>query len=504
MQDQSDSETPPNAPSGKTLISAITPVEKGEKAPTIVIVGRPNVGKSSIFNRLFGRKRALVHDMPGVTRDRLEEKTEWVVRAKTYAFNVIDTGGLGGETFAVEIERQVQIALTKADIVLWVVDGKLGVVPQDEEISSLLIRSGLRKKGVPVYILVNKLDDHQKLEMSTLSEFYEYSENLFPLSAEHALGFEDLKEAVVADLTKREVLRPILVEEPVLEHPRIAIVGKPNVGKSTLVNALLREERMIVSDVAGTTIDSIDSECTIDGFRFTLIDTAGIRRKNKTEQGVEVLSVIQTKKALERCNVAFLVLDGEEGLVDQDERLAGLIEEVGCSVVLIMNKWDTQKKNTVFTKEEAAKSIREKIPFLKYAPILFLSAKERTGFKHMGDLVQDILEQRKVKIPTHELTEWIRAKSEVHNPKNVKFFLCHHAGKNPPTFVCHVSQPENVETALERHFMNAMREEWGFMGTPIRFHFVAKKVQKLKRKNDRSLKAKADARRESSTRNQKA
>lgn len=465
-------------------------LEKNKKRnPTLVIIGRPNVGKSSIFNRLFGRKRALVHDMPGVTRDRLEETTQWQVRAKTYEFNVIDTGGLGGELFSVEIERQVTIALEKADSVFWVVDGQLGLSPQDKQIARLINKRGLKAREVPVNILVNKLDSHQNLEESTLSEFYEFGFEIYPISAEHNLGFEDLKEAVVKDLRERNLLQPLKEEDETSKnkYPRIAIVGKPNVGKSTLVNALLNEDRMIVSDLAGTTIDSIDSICEIDGYKFNLIDTAGIRRKNKTEQGVEVLSVLQSKKALERCDIAFLVMDGEEGIVDQDERLAGMIEDVGCSVVLVLNKWDTQKKNKKFTKDEAAKSIREKIPFLKYAPILFMSALEKTGFENIGDLIYDILEQRKVRIPTHEFTEWVRATAEVHNPRNVKFFLCHHAGKNPPTFVCHVSQPENIDIALERHFMNALREQWGFMGTPIRFQFVQKKKQKLKRKNDRSL-----------------
>ena len=456
-----------------------------EPNPTIVIVGRPNVGKSSIFNRLFGRKRALVHDFPGVTRDRLEERTEWHVRAKTYAFNVIDTGGLGGEAFTAEIARQVDIALSKADLVLWIVDGQTGLVSQDEEIAILLNRSGLKKKEIPLYVLVNKLDDHHRLDDSTISEFYSYSDLVMPISAEHNLGFEDLKESIVENLVGRELLIPLLVEEKPVFIPKIAIVGKPNVGKSTLVNALLREERMIVSNIAGTTIDSIDSEVVLDGYPFTLIDTAGIRRKNKTEQGVEVLSVLQSKKALERCDVAFLIMDGEEGIAEQDERLGGLIEEVGCSVVLVMNKWDTQRGNKKFTQEDAALRIRDKIPFLKYAPILFLSAKERTGFEHLGELVADILEQRKLKIATKEFTEWVRARAEIHNPRNVKFYLCHQAGRSPPTFVCHVSQPKNIDTALERHLMNAIREEWGFMGSPLRLVFLESKSRKLGRKNDR-------------------
>src|SRR5690606_8914106 len=207
-------------------------------------------------------------------------------------------------------------------------------------------------------------------------------------------------------------------EDPI---PRVAIVGRPNVGKSTMVNALMGEERMITSPVAGTTVDAIDTLCAVNGKPLMLIDTAGIRRKSKTEKGVEVLSVIQARKALERADVALLVLDGEGGMTDQDEKIAGLIEEVGCSVILVMNKWDTQRGKKNFTKSDAAEQIRHNFGFLKYAPIMFVSAKEGTGFKGLGDLIYDILAQRRLKIPTHEFTEWMSRQSEVHNPANVKF-----------------------------------------------------------------------------------
>jgi GTP-binding protein len=219
-------------------------------------------------------------------------------------------------------------------------------------------------------------------------------------------------------------------------------------------------------------VDAIDSLCAVNGKSLVLIDTAGIRRKSKTEQGVEVLSVVQARKALERADVALLVLDGETGTTDQDEKIAGLIEEIGCSVILVMNKWDTQRGNKNFTKNDAAEKIRYDFGFLRYAPILFASAKEGTGFKDLGELIYDILGQRRLKIPTHEFTEWMSRESEVHNPANVKFYLSHQVSRHPPTFVSHVSQPSKIHFTLHRHLLNAIRERWGFMGTPLRLLFV--------------------------------
>lgn len=252
----------------------------------------------------------------------------------------------------------------------------------------------------------------------------------------------------------------------------MAIVGKPNVGKSTLVNALVGEDRMITSPIAGTTVDSVDSTAILNDKEFLLIDTAGIRRKSKTEQGIEVLSVVQTRKALERADIAILLLDGDEGVTDQDEKIGGLIEEAGCAVILAINKWDTQKSNPKFTKEMASEKIRKKMAYLKYAPMMFVSAKERRGLDDLGDLVEEILHQRRLKIPTHEFTEWVRKESTIHNPDNAKFYMCHQTGRNPPTFVCHVNNPDQVHFSLRRHLVNAMRERWGFMGNPVRLLFL--------------------------------
>jgi GTP-binding protein len=483
--------------------------------PRIVVVGRPNVGKSTLFNRLVGYKRALVHDEPGVTRDRLELETTWWVKAKEFPVLVTDTGGLGGERFVDEIKKQVDIALAEADAVLMVFDGQAGLTPADEELIRGFIQSGLAKR-VPFIGVVNKVD--AEVHESMINDFYAAGlERLLTVSAEHDRGIDDLEvsiaEALGFDFEKaatvsesgsaseeeetagiegesdgdaddeaeelegelEEGLEGELEDEPEPTErkvPRIAILGRPNVGKSTLVNALLGEERMITSPIAGTTVDSIDSVVELGGRPFVVVDTAGIRRKSKTEQGVEVLSVVQSRKALESADIAILVLDGEGGITDQDEKIGGLIEESGKSVILAVNKWDTQRRNPEFTRDIAADVLRKEMGFLKYAPIVFMSAKFGRGIDGLADLVDEILSQRRLKLATRELTEWVRRESTIHNPMNAKFFLAHQSGRHPPTFVVHVNDPERVHFSLQRHLVNALRERWGFMGSPVRMLFI--------------------------------
>jgi GTP-binding protein len=476
--------------------------------PRILIMGRPNVGKSTLFNRLLARKRALVHDLPGVTRDRLEEKTEWPWKGSLIPVRLIDTGGLGSGHFSREIEEQVESGLADADIVLVVFDGQAGLTMEDRDVVRKMRTSGLMQQK-PVIGIVNKVD--VELHEEFQNDFFQAGfDRLMTVSAEHNRGIDDLKNEIFSICLEME--HPALVEaldesieesfdeedkkladeetssEPAL--PRIAIVGRPNVGKSTLVNAILGQKRMITSPMAGTTVDAVDSLAEIDGRPCVLIDTAGIRRKSRTDDGVEVLSVIQAKKALERADVALLVLDGETGLTEQDEKIGGLIEEVGCSVVLIVNKWDTQASNPDFSKDDAAERVRKKMAFLKYAPVVFTSGLKRQGLRGMGDLIEEILSQRGVKVATHEFTEWVRKESTVHNPHNAKFYLSHQVSRHPPTFVCHVSDAEKVHFSLKRHLINALRERWGFMGTPVRMMFVAGK-SKRKAKTTQQLQKKA-------------
>lgn len=433
---------------------------------TVAIIGRPNVGKSTLFNRFLGRKRSLVHNLPGVTRDRIVEKTNWYTASGQRHIALFDTGGIGEGPFSDEIKTQVQSALTEADVALWVVDGKTGIHPEDDALFQHLCKLNVGAK-IPLWVVVNKIDT-PVLEPEA-AVFYRFGfDQVFAISAEHDRGVEDLKDALALKFQKAETLPE---EAPVRELPRVAIVGRPNVGKSTFVNAVLGENRMIVSPIAGTTIDAVETIARIGDFDCALVDTAGMRRKAKTEQGVEVLSVVQTRKALEDALLALLILDAEVGVHEQDEKIAGLIEEAGCGVVLVVNKWDLQKKNKNFTKEEAAERIRSKMRFLEYAPILFISAKERRGIGPLGDLLGEILRQRDVKIGTHELTEFIKRESEVHNPANAKFYLSHQVSRHPPTFVCHVSDPEKVHYSLRRHLVRAVRATWGYMGNPVRLLF---------------------------------
>lgn len=461
----------------------------------IVIVGRPNVGKSSLFNRLLGRKRSLVLDTPGVTRDRIVEPASFWVRAREYRVNLIDTGGLGEGQFKEEIRLQVETALKEASVILFVVDIKAGLTHEDREVFSELRRAGATDK-VPVILVLNKADSDSAEE--AMNEFYGLGvDTLLPVSAEHALQIDELKEMIVdriftgsqeeadeeeGDEEGDAQLEPVAEgeEEETGESwqrktPRIAIVGQPNVGKSTLLNAICGEKRTIVSPIAGTTVDPIDLDIRWNDRDFVLVDTAGIRRKNKTEQGIEVLSVVQTRKALERADLAFLVMDAEKGVYDQDEKIAGLIEEAGCSVVLVLNKWDTQVDNREFSQKTAEEELRKKIRFLGYAPLVFTTAIDSIGLDRLFRMAVHVLEQRSVKVQTRELTEYVRQEAEVHNPHNAKFYFVHQSGRNPPTFVAHVSDPRKVHFSLSRHLVRALRERYGYLGSPIRFHFLKTK-----------------------------
>ena len=479
----------------------------------VVIVGRPNVGKSSLFNRLLGRKRSLVLDTPGVTRDRIVEPVTWWIAAREYEFNLIDTGGLGHERFKEEIAMQVQTALDEADVVLFVMDIREGLTFADESVFNELRKAGLRD-SLPVIGVLNKADNDTLDE--EINQFYQFGlDVVMAVSAEHKLGIEELQETIVElakavplpakkdqDLpatedfendeiaTKNKRLDAIeaagrdvdltrldqeVEENYIPRTPNIAIIGQPNVGKSTMLNAICGQKRTIVSPIAGTTVDAIDTKINWRGRDFIMIDTAGIRRKNKTEQGIEVLSVVQTRKTLERADVALLLIDAEKGVYDQDEKIAGMIEEMGVSVILVLNKWDTQQHNDEFSQKAAEEMLRKQIRFLGYAPLVFTTAKDGLGLDRLFRMVEHVVEQRTVKISTREITDFIRAEILANNPFNAKFYLIHQTGRHPPTFVAHVSDPKKIHFSLARHLIKAIRAKWGFLGTPIRFHFLKAK-----------------------------
>ncbi|MCC7441440.1 MAG: ribosome biogenesis GTPase Der [Bdellovibrionales bacterium] len=458
--------------------------ETSSKELTLLIVGRPNVGKSTLFNRLAGRKQALVLDVPGVTRDRNEARVSWRVNDQPYTVRLVDTGGLAGELFDEEIAAQVAAGMREADLILAVFDGRAGYIPQDAEALER-VRRQPEFTGVPVLGIVNKID-HDGVE-EVVHEFHASGlDELMTVSAEHGRGILELQARV----------REILEAEPSPEEesaeldrarrrktgslvPRIAVLGRPHVGKSTLVNALLGRERMITSPMAGTTIDSVDSEVELDGHPYVLVDTAGIRRKSKTEQGVEVLSVVLARKALDRADIALFVVDAEAGISDQDAKVAGLCDAAGTSVVILVNKWDLKESKPGASRKAAAEQVRQGLKFLSWAPVVFTSGLKREGLEGLGDLIHDVLEQKAAKVSSRDLTEWMREQLLIRNPSGARLFFAHQSGTHPPTFVGHVNDPRKVHFSMERNFINGIRERWGYMGSPVRLKFQASKARGL-------------------------
>ncbi len=427
----------------------------------VVIIGRANVGKSTLFNRLIGRKDNLVHNTPGVTRDRLERDLFWQMPGKNFAIRLVDTGGLGEGRFAAEIEEQVIEALKKANMILFMVNYQDGVLPGDLELfHSLKRKTYAPTKPQHAVTVVNKVDDPKHED--NIADFYTVMlDDLILVSSEHNRGVEDLKGLIMEHAT------PVEAEPEDLRIPKIALIGRPNVGKSTLMNTLLNEKRMIVSPIAGTTSDAVTFKVSFGDTQYELIDTAGIRRKDKTNQGVEVLSVVRTRQALESADVALFMLDGTQGVTDQDEKISGLIEQAGASIIVVVNKWDTHK-GSGFTRTLAETHIREQMGHLHYAPIVYISAKHNQGLQQLPALIVKVLEERRLRVSTKELTDFIQKEAMEHNPAHAKFFYCHQVGSHPPSFVFHVNDPKKIHVTLERTLANSMRRMWGFTGTPIR------------------------------------
>jgi GTP-binding protein len=433
--------------------------------PIIAIVGRPNVGKSTLFNRIAGERKAIVWDEPGVTRDRNYADGEWSGRP----FTLIDTGGFDPDStdeIFTEMRAQVRLAMDEAKVILFVLDGKEGLTPTDVEIADLL-----RRQEKPVFAVVNKVDGPRHEEKAL--EFYRLGfDPLYSLSAEHGYGVSELLDAVAP-------LLPETSEEvPDEDVVRVAVIGRPNVGKSSLINRFLGYERVIVNETPGTTRDSIDTAFERKGRKYVLVDTAGIRRKSRISLQLEKFSIVQALQTVDRCDVALLMIDPVEEVTEQDSKIGGFIHEKGKGCIIVVNKWDLVEKETNTMKEYEAR-VREELKYLAYAPILFISVKSGQRLPKVLDTVDRVAEQGNRKISTGELNRhlgrWVEA---VHPPlfnnRPVKLNYITQVGTRPPTFAIFTNFPRGIHFSYQRYLVNQMREVYGFEGVPVRLQFRRK------------------------------
>jgi GTPase len=452
------------------------------RKPIVAIVGRPNVGKSTLFNRLVGERLAVVDDTPGTTRDRLMAEGEW----QGHAFDVVDTGGIdpdffrrgdplsvGSADYIPQIRAQAEMAMRDADLVLFLVDSDSGVTPSDREVADILRKNQSRGAGgesTPILLVVNKSDNRSRREQAT--EFYELGMgDPFPVSALHGTGVGDLLDAMTAAFPSE----PEADEE---SRICIAIVGKPNVGKSSLLNRLLGEERVIVSPIPGTTRDAVDTHLEYQSTALTLIDTAGIRRRGKIEPGVEKFSVLRSLRAIERADVALLVLDATQGVALQDAHIAGFILESKRSAVVVVNKWDAVEKDSR-SPEVFGEIVRRELNFMDYVPIVFVSARTGQNVDEILPAALRVQEERLVRIPTGELNRILRDAEEKHAPpsrggRKLRLYYGAQVRTDPPTFLIHVNDPALVHFSYRRFLENQIREQYGFIGTPLIFSFRKK------------------------------
>lgn len=426
--------------------------------PTIAIVGRPNVGKSTIFNRIAGERISIVEDTPGVTRDRIYTTGEWLGRE----FSVIDTGGidLGDEPFMEQIKHQAEIAIDEADVILFVVSGREGVTDADEMVAKILYRS---KK--PVILVVNKVDNPEMR-----NEIYEfYSLGLgepFPVSGSHGLGIGDVLDEAVKHFST-------VIEEEDESIIKFSLIGRPNVGKSSLINAILGEDRVIVSEIEGTTRDAIDTYFeSEDGQKFLMIDTAGMRKRGKVYENTEKYSVMRAMRAIERSDVVLMVLNAEEGIREQDKKVAGYAHEAGRGIVIVVNKWDTLKKETN-TMRDFEEKIRDEFQYLDYAPIIFVSALTKQRLNKLPELIQLVSMNQNLRIPSALLNDVIMDAVAI-NPtptdkgRRLKIFYATQVAVKPPAFVIFVNEEELMHFSYERFLENQIRKAFTFEGTPIK------------------------------------
>ena len=437
--------------------------------PVVAIVGRPNVGKSTLFNALAGEKIAIVKDTPGVTRDRIYAEVNWLDKD----FTLIDTGGIEPESRDVilaQMREQAQIAIDTADVILFMTDVKQGLVDADSKVADML-----RQSHKPVILVVNKVDNFQKM-MPDVYEFYNLGiGDPMPISAAERIGIGDMLDKVLEHFPERSGTE----EED--ERPRIAIVGKPNVGKSSIINKLIGEDRVIVSDIAGTTRDAIDTDIVHNGREYVFIDTAGLRRKNKIKEELERYSIIRTVTAVERADVVLIVIDAVEGVTEQDAKIAGIAHDRGKGVIIVVNKWDAIEKNDKTVKEYEQK-IRMVLSFMPYAEIMYVSAKTGQRLPKLFDMIDMVIENQTLRIATGVLNEIMTEAVALQQPpsdkgKRLKLYYITQVAVKPPTFVIFVNDKELMHFSYTRYLENRIREAFGFKGTSLKF-FIRERKEK--------------------------
>ncbi len=426
------------------------PTEAGP-LPVVVIVGRPNVGKSTLFNAITRTRRSIVGDEPGITRDRIRGEAEYLGRP----FALIDTGGIiqnDSELIPSEILKQARVALDRAAQIIFLIDGRTEITGADRDLAKML-----RQLGKPVTLAVNKIDSTSREDLA--HEFHSLGfKNLFPVSAEHRIGLDDLLEHVTRGFAKSvESETPTVERLPI----KVAIIGRPNVGKSTLLNALVGEERAIVSPVAGTTRDAVDESVTHNGVEFVFVDTAGIRRKGKTKAMAEKLSVVMARRHIRMANVVLLVLDASEGVVGLDATIAGYAHEEGRALVIVINKWDVSKEKNQRTFTE---NMRDELKFLDYAPAVFISAKTGAGVDRLFGMIRDAFNSASKRVTTAELNRFVEM---LDFDRDIKVYYMTQASVRPPSFVVFTDKAQNMHFSTERFLMNQLRKRFGFEGTPI-------------------------------------
>lgn len=430
--------------------------------PVVAIVGRPNVGKSTIFNRIVGSRISIVEDEPGITRDRIYSSGEWLTRK----FNVIDTGGIeiGDEPFVRQIKHQAEIAMDEADVIVFVTNARDGVTQADEEVANMLYKT---KK--PVVLVVNKVDDINFKEQTY--EFYSLGlGEPIPTSAVHGIGFGDMLDLIVTQMPNKQEKE---YDEGVI---KFSLIGRPNVGKSSLTNAILGEERVIVSEIAGTTRDAIDTEFKKDNQEYVVIDTAGMRKRGKVYETTEKYSVLRALSAIDRSDVCLIVIDAAKGLIEQDKRVAGYAHEAGRGVVIVVNKWDAIEKSDK-TMKEWEDLIRTDMAFLDYAPIVFLSALTKRRLHTLFEPLHLTAKNHKKRVVTHVLNDVIMDAvamnpTPTHKGQRLRIYYATQVSIQPPTFVIFVNDVELLHFSYKRYLENCLRQAFGFEGTPV--HIIAR------------------------------